>query len=187
MSSPRSSLPELRLLRVLTGLLGRIPHWEVTNPTPDEPACNTKPAALPARIHPFARRGLALIQISDVHFWDTIFSMDTTSTEGLSNITTLIHSPSDITVARSLRGNQAQGLIDLIDRVSVPGDLPLLRVLITRCSFSRYPILMRKHLGVARNCSTRSAKPVGYYPHHLSFNQSSPMLVSLGGVVALQM
>jgi hypothetical protein len=44
--------------------------------------------------------------------------MDIASAEGLSNISTLVHSPSKITMARSLRGDDAQRLIDLIDQVS---------------------------------------------------------------------
>jgi hypothetical protein len=49
--------------------------------------------------------------------------MDTTSTEGLSNVSTLVHSPSKIAVARSFRGDKAQSLINLIDRVSDFGTL----------------------------------------------------------------
>ena len=79
---------------------------------------------------PLARRGLALTQMLDAHFWDTIFSVDITSTQGLSKVAALVHSPPDITVARSLRGDQAQRLIDLIDRVSRSSGLNL-RVLIT--------------------------------------------------------
>ena len=56
----------------------------------------------------------------DTHFWDTIFSTDITSAEGLSNIAALVHSPSKVTAARGLRGGQAQDMIDLIDRVSDP-------------------------------------------------------------------
>ena len=44
--------------------------------------------------------------------------MDITSTEGLSNVSTLIHSPSKIAVARSFRGDKAQSFINMIDRVS---------------------------------------------------------------------
>ena len=62
--------------------------------------------------------GQTLIQPLDALFWDAVFSMDIASAEGLSNISTLVHSPSKITVARSLRGDDAQRLINLIDRVS---------------------------------------------------------------------
>ena len=62
--------------------------------------------------------GQKLTQILDALFWDAIFSMDITSTEGLSRMSTLIHSPSKITTARSLQGDDAQRLINLIDRVS---------------------------------------------------------------------
>jgi len=55
----------------------------------------------------------------DVFFWDAIFSTDVTSPEGLSNIATLLHSPSKIADARSLHGDQAQRFIDLLDQVSV--------------------------------------------------------------------
>jgi hypothetical protein len=49
--------------------------------------------------------------------------VDITSTEGLSNVSTLVHSPSKIAVARSFRGDKAQSFINLIDRVSDLGTL----------------------------------------------------------------
>ena len=45
-------------------------------------------------------------------------AVDMSTTESVSNIRSLIHSPSWIATARNLRGEEAQGLIDLIDRVS---------------------------------------------------------------------
>jgi hypothetical protein len=69
--------------------------------------------------------GQTLTQTLDTLFWNAIFSMDITSAEGLSNISTLVHSPSKIAVARSLRGDNAQRVIDLIDRVSDSGRRPL--------------------------------------------------------------
>ena len=62
--------------------------------------------------------GQTLTEILDALFWDAIFSLDTSSAEGLSNISTLVRSPSKIAMARSLRGDDAQRLINLIDRVS---------------------------------------------------------------------
>ena len=43
---------------------------------------------------------------------------DTSAAGSILNIWSLIHSPSRITIARSLRGKEAQRLIDLIDQVS---------------------------------------------------------------------
>ena len=59
-----------------------------------------------------------LTRALDAFFWEVIFSVDITSTEGLSNVSTLVHSPSKIAVARSFRGDKAQSFINLIDRVS---------------------------------------------------------------------
>lgn len=61
---------------------------------------------------------------ADTLFWDTIFSMNITSAECLPNISTLVHSPSKISEARSLQGDQAQSLIDLIDQVCDSGRRP---------------------------------------------------------------
>ena len=125
--------------------------------------------------------------MSDALFWDTIFSIDITPAEGLSNIAILVHSPSKITIARSLRGDQAQTLVDLIDRVSNSGVFSLVpRVLITKRSFSLCPTLIKSYSGGAHGCSTRSARHVGYYPPHMPSIQGSQSLVSLDGVAALQ-
>lgn len=124
---------------------------------------------------------------SDALFWEAIFSVDVTSAEGLSKIVALVHSPSQITMARSLRDDQAQAFVDLIDRVSDSGRHPSVpRILIMRYSSSRYPVLTRNYLGGAHNYYTRFAKPVGFYPPRISLRQSSQMLVSFGGAVALQ-
>ena len=138
-------------------------------------------------MHPLAYTGYPLTQISDALFWDTIFSIDVASAEGLSNIRTLVHSPSKIAMARSLQDDQAQRFIDIIDQVSSSSKRPLVpRMLIVGRSFSRYHALTRNYLGGAHGCFTRSAKLAGYYLPHTSFNQSSPILVSLDGAAALQ-
>lgn len=61
---------------------------------------------------------------SDAHFWDTIFSVDTTSAEVLSNVVTIVYSPAKVNVARSLWGEKAQCFIDLIDRVGDQSKTP---------------------------------------------------------------
>ena len=63
-----------------------------------------------------------LTRTSDPLFWDTVFSMDITSTEALSNIVAIVYSPTKVDVARKLRGDKAQSFVDLIDRVSDSGD-----------------------------------------------------------------
>ena len=50
--------------------------------------------------------------------YDDLRAADTSATEFVSNIRSFIHSSSRITAARNLRGEEAQGLIDLIDQVS---------------------------------------------------------------------
>lgn len=110
------------------------------------PTCSVKPVLL-ARIHSFACGGQTLNQISDALFWDAIFSTDITSVEGLSNITTLLQSPSKIHVARNLLGDQAQSFIDLIDRVSDLGKRPSVpRVLIMTSTASRVAVPRSKTL-----------------------------------------
>jgi hypothetical protein len=88
--------------------------------------CLTKPTFL---VRSRGERTFACGQILtltlDALFWDAIFSMDITSAEGLSNISTLVRSPPKVAVARSLRGDDAQRVIDLIDRVSDSGRRPL--------------------------------------------------------------
>lgn len=112
--------------------------------------------------------------------------IDVTSAEGLSNVTTLINSSSKIAYARSLQGEKAQKLIDLLDQVSdSDAYLSILRVTM-RHSFSRYRTSMRDYLGGPRNYFTRSAKLAGCCPPHMSFDQSSPVLVNLDGMAALR-
>ena len=50
--------------------------------------------------------------------YDNLYVVDMSAAESVSNIRSLIHSPHLIAVARSLRGEEAQRLIDFIDRVS---------------------------------------------------------------------
>ena len=112
------------------GALGRDENLGVSPTTPLESnrtsirrPCPTKPTklVLPVRIrgkHTFTC-GQTLTRTLDALFWEAIFSMDITSAESLSSISTLVHSPSKITVARSLRGGNAERMIDLIDRVRI--------------------------------------------------------------------
>lgn len=140
---------------------------------------------VPSGTHPFlCLRRVKAHLTPDPLFWDTIFVADITSAEGLSNFSTLIHSPSKITAARSLQGDQAQVFIDLIDRVSGRGKPSIHRVLIMRRSSLHYPTLIRSCSGGAHGCFTRSAKLAGCCPLRMSFNQSIPLSVSLGGVAA---
>jgi hypothetical protein len=78
--------------------------------------CSTKPIFL-VRVRG-KRRGQTLTQTLDARFWDAICSMDITSAEGFLNISTIVHSPSKIAMARSLKGDKAQSFIEQIDRVS---------------------------------------------------------------------
>ena len=148
--------------------------------------CSTKPDLL-VRVHPFICDGQTLTFTLDTHFWDTIFSMDITSAEGLSNFSTLVHSPSEIVVARSLRGDKAQSFIDIIDHVSDPGKHPLiLRTLMMRHSFSCYRNLTRNYVGDPRGYSTKSAKSAGFCLPLISFSQNLPVSANSVGAVALR-
>lgn len=132
--------------------------------------------------------GSTLTLALDALFWDTIYSMDIASAEGLSNITTLLHSPQKILDARNLRGDQAQRFIDLIDRVSDLDERPPVpRVLTASRSFSHYHTSMRGCPGGPRDCSTRFAEPVGCCLPRMSFVQSSSMLESSSGQAASRM
>ena len=85
-----------------------------------------------------AKRALTLA--SDALFWATTLSVDTTSAEIFSNIATIVHSPTKISVARGLQGDQAQHFVDLIDRVSDSDQLPqALQVLIVRKLLTSLP------------------------------------------------
>jgi len=48
---------------------------------------------------------------------DCLHAADTPISESASNVLSFLHSPYKVAVARSLRGKEAQGLIDLIDQV----------------------------------------------------------------------
>jgi hypothetical protein len=147
-------------------------------------ACSTK-LDLPVRIHRLASHEWILIQTLDALFWDAIFSMDITSAEGLSNVSTLAHSPSNIIVARNLQGDRAQSFVDIIDQVSGPGEhASTPRMLMAGHSFSRYRTSMRNYLDEPRGCSIRSVQPAEFCLLHISFTQSSPMSASLGGAAA---
>lgn len=162
-------------------------HLEITKPLPHEPACSVKPIPL-VSIHHVAYSGPTLTSTPDTLFWDIVFSMDITSTEGLSTIAALLHSPSKIIEARNLRGDQARRLIDLLDLVSNSGKRPSVpRALTTRHSFSRCHALTRGYPDGLHNCFTSFVDPAGCYPPHMLFVRSSAMLVSLNGQVASQM
>ena len=72
-----------------------------------------------------------LIEPLDAQFWAKIYSMDTASTECLSEVQALLICPFKIEAARSLRGNEAQKFIDFLDRVSTKIMCPILRQLRT--------------------------------------------------------
>ena len=50
--------------------------------------------------------------------YDDLYVTDMSAAESVSNIRSLIHSPHLIAAAKGLRGEEAQRLIDFIDRVS---------------------------------------------------------------------
>lgn len=52
--------------------------------------------------------------------YNTLPAVDMSMTESVSKIWSFVHSPSQITAARNFRGKEAQGLVDLIDKVRDP-------------------------------------------------------------------
>jgi len=59
-----------------------------------------------------------LIGPVDIQFWSDFFSTEIPSSECLWKVRSLLTCPTKITAARSFRGNQAQIIIDFLDRVS---------------------------------------------------------------------
>jgi len=59
-----------------------------------------------------------LIERTDTEFWSGIYSLEIASDECLSKVSSLLSCPTKITAARSFRGQEAQTLIDFLDRVS---------------------------------------------------------------------
>ena len=59
-----------------------------------------------------------LIKPSDIQFWADIYSVEVTSNECLTKVRSLLNCRSNMNVARSFRGEEAQAFIDFLDRVS---------------------------------------------------------------------
>jgi len=59
-----------------------------------------------------------LTESLDTQFWLSICAMEVTSSECLTEVRSLLSCRSNIDVARSLRGNEAQMFVDFLDRVS---------------------------------------------------------------------
>ncbi|KAF9651759.1 kinase-like protein [Thelephora ganbajun] len=53
---------------------------------------------------------------TDTQFWANFYTVEITSDECLSEVGSLLNCSSKITVARSLRGNEAQAFVDFLDR-----------------------------------------------------------------------
>ena len=164
-----------------------LPHLIVTDPRPQAAMpCDSETGA--SRTHLSLRLQWTTTHPTlDALFWDNVFSVDITPTEGLSIVTDLVNSPSKISEARSLQGDQAQSLIDLIDRVSDSSKRTSVpRILIMSYSSSRLRTSTRNCLCGARGWFTRSAKPAGFYPPRMSFNQSPSVSASTSGAAALR-
>lgn len=111
-----------------------------------------------------------LIESSDIQFRAEICSMDVTSIECLSEVRSLLSCPSKVAAARDLKGNEAQMLVDFLDRVS--GLCPSSSILMIECVERRFwsnrPSMTNFVNGVF--CSfLRSAKPVVLYPPGMFF------------------
>ena len=82
------------------------------------------PANMPCEPGPSGRLRLHLLRIEhrlikslDVQFWSNIYSLEVPPNESLSKVLSLLSCPAKIAVARSFRGNEAQKLVDFLDRV----------------------------------------------------------------------
>ncbi|KAF9647734.1 hypothetical protein BDM02DRAFT_2520842 [Thelephora ganbajun] len=114
-----------------------------------------------------------------MQFWANVYSMETASNECLSKVRSILSCASTITIARSFQGNEAQTLIDFLNRVST---------LSTACLDN----LRRKHRFLCGRASItnsgsgvygsfpRSAKHAGSYPPLILFDRS---LYASGGFV----
>ena len=65
-----------------------------------------------------------LIESLDKQFWVNIYSIEVTSNECLAKIRTLLGCRSNMNVARSFQGNEAQTFIDFLDQVSDESSVP---------------------------------------------------------------
>ena len=59
-----------------------------------------------------------LTNSSATQFWLDLYTPEIPSKECLSRVQSLLSCPTKITVARSFQGNEAQRLVDFLDRVS---------------------------------------------------------------------
>jgi hypothetical protein len=62
----------------------------------------------------------SFLELLDMQFWANIYSSESSSDDCLPTIRSLLSCPTNITVARSFQGDEAQRLIDFLDRVSEP-------------------------------------------------------------------
>ena len=147
-----------------------LPHPDVTVP-------GTQRAQMPCKtsssgkypLFSFRWASTSAYPDSDAHFWDTIFSMDITSDpEVLSNVVTIVYSPTKVNTARSLQGEKAQSFIDLIDRVGDQGKLqPVPLVLIMAQLLTASPHLDQKPFRrcsrlLYKICKARGILPTSY-------------------------
>lgn len=123
-----------------------------------------------------------LIEPLDIWFWSNIYSVEIPSDECLSKVRSLLSCPTKITVARSFRGNEAQRLIDFLDRVSKSLLPPVPPTQGIKYRFLRGHASMTNYGSGVYDFFLRFAKPAGSYPLLMFFNGDS---YSLGGFVSM--
>ena len=119
--------------------------------------------------------------------YDGLCVADMSVTESVSNIRAFMHSSSRITAARNLRGKEAQGFIDLIDKVISTW---LQRNGVKGTEHGCRPLHCQNWMEIfgsnACFCSTRFAKPPNYCPLRISYDKSSYPSVKFSAAVGLR-
>jgi hypothetical protein len=111
-----------------------------------------------------------LIKSSDTQFPAKICSMETTSTECLLEVRSLLSCPFKVAAARSLQGTEAQIFVDFLDQVSGLCGLSLKSTTehVGHRFSSGHP-LMTNSVNEVSCCFPRFAKPLVSYPQGISF------------------
>ena len=139
---------------------------------PISPACLAKQALMvhfPSVVRVSKSMAHATAPLLGTKLLTNIYAMEITSDKCLSEVRSLINSPSKIQAVRSLQGNEAQKFIDFLDQVSKSPLLAFLRL-------SHWPRFLPCHAsggdfgGGDYYFSLRFAKPAGLYPPLILFS-----------------
>lgn len=148
----------------------------------------------PPFFHPHRADSNRPIDPSDVQsFWTNIHASDIGSSEHLSEVQSLLNSPSTVALARSYQGREAQSFIDYLHQVSYPSRVNGARIDLS-CG-GVYRSLSRRIStiafgGGACGLSARYPKHRGFYPCRISCEKRTYTLgrfATRGGLVSSAM